>query len=328
VQNDKTEDERYFILSLFAIGKELADEAELMSKLTPNDHIKIELLIGLPLQHYEVYKDKFRRYFTDRKDIIHYELNGRKYSIRIADTHVFPQAYSAALTVCNKLADSRVVNIVDLGGFTVDCLQLNNFKPNMALCTSLYWGVNTLFQSINDQARAQGGNDISTSIIEGILEKDPDFLGRYSQKRIDIVTSAAISHVNRMLAEIAQKGFDLEEDTTVFMGGGSILLKDYFLKSGKVKKPVFIDDIHANAKGYMLAYDMQNGSAGSNGNTGNHGVAGKSSNAIKGSNANNHVDTSSSSNASGYGIANNRSNAGSHNNPDNCDGTNGHKHGA
>jgi len=52
-----------------------------------------------------------------------------------------------------------------VGGVTVDCLQLNKFKPNMALCTSLYWGVNTL-QSINEQARKTGGRDISNDIIE------------------------------------------------------------------------------------------------------------------------------------------------------------------
>jgi len=55
VLSDKTEDERYFILSLIAIGKELADDAELMRTLTPHDHIKVELLIGLPLQHYEAF---------------------------------------------------------------------------------------------------------------------------------------------------------------------------------------------------------------------------------------------------------------------------------
>ena len=268
VQNDKTEDGRYFILTLFAIGKELADEAEMMNKLTPHDHIKVELLIGLPLQHYEVYKDKFRRYFSDRTSVIHYELNGRKYSIRIVGVHVFPQAYSAAITVCNKLDDSRIVNVIDLGGFTVDCLQLVNLKPNMALCTSLYWGVNTLFQSINDQARAQGGRDISTCIIEGILKGDPADLAEYSENRINAVTSTALMHVNRMLAEIAQKGFDLEENKTVFMGGGSILLKECILKAGKAKKPVFIDDIHANAKGYRLLYDMQNNKS----NTHRHGA--------------------------------------------------------
>ena len=56
------------------------------------------------------------------------------------------------------------------------------------------------------------------------------------------------------------KGFDLDEDRTVFMGGGSILLKEYILQTGKAKKPIFIDDVHANAKGYRLLYDMQKSS--------------------------------------------------------------------
>ena len=34
------------------------------------------------------------------------------------------------------------------------------------------------------------------------------------------------------------------------MSGGSILLRDYLLAAGKVKRPVMVDDIHANAKGY------------------------------------------------------------------------------
>jgi len=62
-----------------------------------------------------------------------------------------------------------------------------------------------------------------------------------------------------MLAEISQKGFDLDEDRTVFMGGGSILLKEYIMQAGKVKKPIFVDNIHANAKGYELIYEMQTG---------------------------------------------------------------------
>jgi len=59
-----------------------------------------------------------------------------RYSIKISNVHVFPQAYSAAITAYDKLADSRIVNIVDIGGFTVDCLQLDNFNPN--LCPSRF----------------------------------------------------------------------------------------------------------------------------------------------------------------------------------------------
>jgi len=163
----------------------------------------------------------------------------KPYSIQITGAHAFPQAYAAAVTVFDKLKDSNLVNIVDVGGFTVDCLQLNKFKPNMTLCTSLYLGVNTLFDNINEGIRSEGGINIPTGIIEGILKKDP-----------------------AEIAEIAQKGFDFVENRTVFMGGGSILLKDYILQTGKVKKPMFIDDVHANAKGYRLLYDVQTGNAG------------------------------------------------------------------
>jgi len=118
-------------------------------------------------------------------------------------------------------------------------------------------GINTLIQSINDQIRSIGGRDISNCIIEGILKKDPADLSEYSKQRIEIVTSAAVSHVERMLAEIEQKGFDLQENKTIFMGGGSILLKEYIEKVGKAKKSIFIDDVHANARGYHLLYNMQ-----------------------------------------------------------------------
>ncbi|MCL2050080.1 MAG: ParM/StbA family protein [Defluviitaleaceae bacterium] len=260
VQNDKSEDERYFILTLFALGKELREESDMVRKLTPSEPIKVELLIGLPLQHFMAYKKKFEGYFLERTGVIKYEFNGKPYSIQLIGATAFPQAYAAAITAYDRLKDSRVVNIIDLGGFTVDCLQLNQFNPNMALCTSLYWGVNTLCQGINERVRGTGASmDISDDVIERILRKEPDALSEYSQARIETVTSTAVSHVNRMLAEISQKGFDLAEDKTVFMGGGSILLKEYILKANKAKKPIFIDDIHANAKGFQLIYDMQNG---------------------------------------------------------------------
>ena len=265
VLNDKTEDERYFILTLFALGKELDEDMDMVRKLTPQDSIQVELLIGLPLQHFEVYKTKLERYFTDRTGVIRFEFNGKPYSIQLTSAYAFPQAYSAAVTVYDKLKDSRIVNIVDIGGFTVDCLQLNLFSPNMARCTSLYWGVNTLFQSINDQVRSTGARDISDNVIESILRQDPDAISEYSQKRIEIITSAAAAHVNRMLSEIEQKGFDLKEDKTVFMGGGSVLLKEYILSAGKAAKPIFVDDIHANAKGYELIYEMQKGDKKSHG---------------------------------------------------------------
>jgi len=47
----------------------------------------------------------------------------------------------------------------------------------------------------------------------------------------------------------------LVENRTVFVGGGSILLKKYIKESGIIADPFFVHDVRANAKGYQLLYD-------------------------------------------------------------------------
>ncbi|MCL2262280.1 MAG: ParM/StbA family protein, partial [Defluviitaleaceae bacterium] len=205
VQMDKTGNENYFILTLFALGKELVDEAKIIRKLTPHDPIRVELLIGMPIQDYEASRKKYEQYFGNRQGLIPFELNGQAYSVRLTGAHAFPQAYAVAVTGFGQLRDTRILNIVDIGGFTVDCLQMDKFMPNLSLCTSFYSGVNNLFQLINEQSRSTGGRDISSSILEGIIGKDLGVLTDYSEQRIKTVTSAAIAHTENMLAEIAQR---------------------------------------------------------------------------------------------------------------------------
>lgn len=54
---DKTCDDRYFMLSLFAIAKEM-EQLGLYSPLE-----QIQLAVGLPPEHYGILKDKFAHYF-------------------------------------------------------------------------------------------------------------------------------------------------------------------------------------------------------------------------------------------------------------------------
>ena len=60
---DKSLDDRYFILSLFAIAKEAKACGFVEGEV--ND---LELLVGLPLQHYQAYKKKLEAYFFGARD--------------------------------------------------------------------------------------------------------------------------------------------------------------------------------------------------------------------------------------------------------------------
>ena len=49
---------------------------------------------------------------------------------------------------------------------------------------------------------------------------------------------------------VTESGFDLRAVPTVFMGGGSAILKRHVTTQDAICRPVFIEDVHANATGY------------------------------------------------------------------------------
>ena len=92
---DKTEDERFYVLTLFAIAKEL-ERRKVPETLDPID---ITLLVGLPPAHYEQLHSRFEQYFLRRREIVDFEYNGKYYSIRVSKVLSYPQAFAAAVSL-------------------------------------------------------------------------------------------------------------------------------------------------------------------------------------------------------------------------------------
>lgn len=107
---DKTQDDRYFVLTLFAIAKELEDTG----RYSPVE--QIQLAVGLPPEHYGVLKDKFTRYFK-RDGIIKFVYKDKPYSIMIDKVMVFPQAYAAVVPKSSMVVNMLRVFVVDIGGY-------------------------------------------------------------------------------------------------------------------------------------------------------------------------------------------------------------------
>ena len=77
---DKTEDERYFILTLFAIARELFYREE--CKDIPTQEIyEVELLVGLPPAHYGKLRKSFKAYFYRNGEPIKFCYKNRTYTI-------------------------------------------------------------------------------------------------------------------------------------------------------------------------------------------------------------------------------------------------------
>ena len=86
-QKDKTTDERFFILSLFAIAEEIEAQGAYTSGLMP-----IDLAIGLPPAHFGAQNKAFVRYFK-RKEPIYFSYRDKLYSILIRNVQCYPQAF-------------------------------------------------------------------------------------------------------------------------------------------------------------------------------------------------------------------------------------------
>jgi len=115
---DKTGDDRFYILNLFAIGFAIED-----SGCYTEDLIPIGLLVGLPPAHYGRQYEQFEKYFS-RGVIEEFEFHGKKFTIRVDEVTAYPQAFAAAMTMFFQISTYPKAVVIDIGGFTMDYLLI------------------------------------------------------------------------------------------------------------------------------------------------------------------------------------------------------------
>ena len=246
---DKSNDERFFILTLFGIVM----EAERQRINAENTILQVELPVGLPPKHYGALHKKFRDYFMDRgRQCLIYK--GREYQLEITDAAVFPQDYAAAMTIYPKISAFNKVTTVDIGGFTLDYLLLRGGRPDLSVCDSLEKGVITLYNTIISRVNSEYDILLEDADIDSIIKGEKT---DYDMQVARMVQDMTKTYVDDLLGTLRERGIDLKKGCVVFIGGGALLLREYLENSDKVGKCVFIEDICANAKGYGLLYQVQ-----------------------------------------------------------------------
>ena len=244
---DKTKDSRFFILTLFAIAYEI----EAAGKYTPDSTIDIKLNVGLPPSHYSGLYEKYESYFMGPRRPISFTFRGKPYSIFISEVNSYPQAYSAAMTVYGMIRDLPRAFVVDIGGFTADYLLLKKGVADLSVCDSLEHGVILLYNAIKSKVNADFDLLIDESDIDSILKGEQH---GFSEEITKITEKMAKSFVDQLFGKLRERMIDLRVGKTIFIGGGSILLRKYIESSDKVSGCIIIDDIAANEKGYDLLY--------------------------------------------------------------------------
>ena len=245
---DKSADDRFYILTLFAIAFEIEDAGKYSPERTP-----IQLLVGLPPAHYGAQYERFERYFIRGAE--EFEFHGKIFRIHITEATAYPQAFAAAMPVYGHIDTLPKVMVIDIGGFTADYLSIKHGRADLSVCDSLEHGVIVLYNQIIARVNSELDVLLDEPDIDAILRGTPHDYGEGVQH---IVADAARVFISDLFGKLRERAIDLRSGKTVFVGGGSMLLKSQIEASGKVASPLFVDKISANAKGYELLHRVAN----------------------------------------------------------------------
>lgn len=237
---DKTADDTYFLLTLFAIAKELSRKGK-----HPNGvREQIYLAVGLPPSHIPFYRDSFAEYFISKGKEVSFEYNGEKFDIEISRVTVFPQGFSAVADIMGQLKNYPRTYIVDIGGYTTDVVMLANGKPDMSFCHSFNFGVIHMDNEVKRVVSAQHDTELEDDHIESTLMGNTTLPTDIRET----VQYEAERYADLLMRNLKEKGIDPTINMVLFVGGGSELFRKVLNKV--CPNAMFQSDVKANAIGY------------------------------------------------------------------------------
>lgn len=246
---DKTANDNYYLLTMAALAREIQyRKAEKKAKVI--------LAAGLPLASFGREKMAFRTYLFRKEQPLCFQYEKKSYELEIEDVKLFPQGYSALALHPEYVRDEPSVLLVDIGGWTVDLMRLDNAVPNAGTCRSLELGVIRCIDEAMEQVRRSTGLSVTDIQIERVLNGNGCSLAPETK---EIIQRNGRSYTERILSAIMEAGFDLRAIPCVFMGGGSAIIKRHVAPQDGLCRAFYLQDVHANAAGYERIVGQMSG---------------------------------------------------------------------
>jgi plasmid segregation protein ParM len=154
ILRNKMENDNYYLLTLAAIAKEIKQRGE-------KAECSVNLAAGLPLAGFGREKKPFREYLLRSSQPVCFKFEGIPYKVTIEDVKLFPQGYSAIAIHPELIQNEPSVLLMDIGGWTVDLMRLDNGVPNASTCRSLELGMIRCIDETKEQIRRDIGMSVT-----------------------------------------------------------------------------------------------------------------------------------------------------------------------
>lgn len=207
---NKDEDEDYYILTLAAIGKEMAREGM--------RYALIHLAVGVPLNWIAEQRDRFRDYLLANRSVVFW-LNDEKYDIDIEAVEIYPQGFAHVAPYMVELEGTTMT--CDIGNGTINVMKLTNGAASQKDCFTKKFGVNQCMIRIQQKLLQEYGTPVDERIIEQVLQTGTADLGK---KALEIIRTEAARYASEVMDLLREYEYNPELMRLHIVGGGGSVL--------------------------------------------------------------------------------------------------------
>ena len=249
ILRNKMENDNYYLLTLAAIAKEIKQRGE-------KAECSVNLAAGLPLAGFGREKKPFREYLLRSSQPVCFKFEGIPYKVTIEDVKLFPQGYSAIAIDPELIQNEPSVLLMDIGGWTVDLMRLDNGVPNASTCRSLELGMIRCIDETKEQIRRDVGLSVTDAQVERVLAGKACSMDEDARS---IIQKQGRLYTERLLSAAMESGFDLKAIPVIMLGGGAAVVKGNVSEQDGLCRVFALIDDRVNAEGFERIFGHLSG---------------------------------------------------------------------
>ncbi|MBT2668472.1 ParM/StbA family protein [Bacillus sp. ISL-4] len=246
--SSKSEEDQTLVMLFAALALDAAKQGNNDTFKKVNNVVEANYTLGTGLPLREVKEGKDVGYRSRLLGSVHQveflitpKYQGLKVNIKFDEVKVYPEGFAAYinlvmdkdLNIINRELIDRRILIQDIGGLSTDIAVIKNRKVDDDKAQGFNLGVAEALESIREEIRKKHGVELDSrrDVVEIITKKN-------DRNHIMVRGSRTSVHdiVDRILGELAKKQYrhlrnvwqkNSQTEICYFVGGGSIVLKDY-----------------------------------------------------------------------------------------------------
>ena len=160
---------------------------------------------------------------------------------------LFPQGYSAIAIHPELIQNEPSVLLMDIGGWTVDLMRLDNGVPNASTCRSLELGMIRCIDETKEQIRRDVGLSVTDAQVERVLAGKACSMDEEARS---IIQKQGRLYTERLLSAAMESGFDLKAIPVIMLGGGTAVVKGNVSEQDGMCRAFALIDDRVNAEGF------------------------------------------------------------------------------